>query len=83
MTHWNPQQVRQLVGFFLSQAVPCIGDKDHGHQELPLRIDQLLKGCSGSRNGGLPSHQHPINVKEKSKGWQHAELEGEGNQRVH
>ncbi|KAI1234317.1 hypothetical protein IHE44_0003358 [Lamprotornis superbus] len=58
------------------QAVPCVGDKDHGHQELSLSIDQLLKGCSGSRNGGLPSHQHPIDVKEKAKGWQHAELEG-------
>lgn len=74
MTHWNSQQVRQLVSFFLAQAVPCVGDKDHGHQELSLSIDQLLEGCSGSRNGCLPSHQHPINVKQKPKRWQHAEL---------
>lgn len=83
MTHWNPQQVRQLVSFLLAQAVPRIGDEDHRHQELALRIDQLLKGCSGSRNGGPASHQHPIDVKEKAKGWQHAELEGGMKSKVH
>lgn len=76
MTHWNPQQVGQLLSLLLAQAVPSVGDKDHGHQELSLRVDQLAKGCSGSRNGGPASHQHPIDVKQEPKGRQHAGLGG-------
>lgn len=65
----------QLICFFLAKAIPCIGDKHYRHQELALRVHQLLKGCFCSRYWSLSSYQHTVNVKKKPKGWQYVQLQ--------
>lgn len=71
--NWNSQYMGQLICFFLAKAIPCIGDKHYRHQELALRVHQLLKGCFCSRYWSLSSYQHTVNVEKKPKGWQYVQ----------
>lgn len=43
ITHRYSQDVRKLVCFCLSEAVPCICDKNNWHHKLSLRVNQLLE----------------------------------------
>lgn len=64
-THGDSQDVRELIGFCLSEAVSCIGDKNYRHHELSLRVNQLVERLPGGRDRQPAPHQHAIDVKEQ------------------
>lgn len=68
-THRHSQYVRELVRFCLSEAIPCICDKNDWHHKLSLRVDQLLKCFCCRRDWHPPSDKHAINVEQQPKPW--------------
>lgn len=68
-THGDSQDVGELVGFCLSEAVPCICDKNHRHHELSPRVDQLLECLPSGRDQQPSAHQDAIDVKEQPETW--------------
>lgn len=68
-THGDSQDVRELIGFRLSEAVSCIGDKNYRHHELSLRVNQLLECLPSGRDRQPSPHQHAIDVKEQPETW--------------
>lgn len=66
-THRHPQDVRELVGLGLAEAVPCVSHKHHRHHELPPRVNQLLEGLPGCRDRHSSPHQHAVNVKQEAE----------------
>ena len=67
VTYRDTQDVGHLVSLFLSEAIPCIGDKNNWYNKLTLRVDQLLECLFCCRDWHPASNQHAIDVKEKPK----------------
>ena len=67
VTYRDTQDVWHLVCLFLSEAISCIGDKNHWYNKLSLRVDQLLECLFCCRDWHPASNQHAIDVKEKPK----------------
>ena len=65
--HLEAQLGRQLLGFTALRDVPSICDEDHGHPQLPLRVQQPAKGLLRGRDDLVAPHQHPINVQQQPK----------------
>lgn len=68
-TYRHSQDVRELVSFSLSEAVPCVCDKNYWHHKLSLRVDQLLKRLLGRRDWHPSPNKHAIDVKQQAKPW--------------
>lgn len=68
-THGYSQDVRELVCFCLSEAVPCVCDKNNWHHKLSLRVDQLLKCLFCCRDWHPPTYKDAIYVEQQSKIW--------------
>lgn len=64
ITHWHSQDVRELVCFSVSLAVPCVCDKNNRHHKLSLRVHQLLEGPFRRRDWHPSSDEHPIDVEQ-------------------
>ena len=67
ITYGDTQDVGHLVGLFLSEAIPCIGDKNNRYNELSLRVDQLLECLFCSGNWHPAPDEHAIDVKEETE----------------
>lgn len=66
-SHRHPQDVRELVGLGLAEAVPCISHKHHRHCEPSAGVHQLFKGLPGRGDRQPSSHQHAVNVKQEAE----------------
>lgn len=67
-THLYFQKMRQLLSFSLPHTVASVGDKHHGHLVPALAVNQVPEALLGRRYGCLAPHQHPVDVKEETKG---------------
>lgn len=67
ITHWHSQDVRELVCFCLSEAVPCIRDKNDWHHKSSLIVDQLLNRLFCSRDWHPSPDKHTIDVEQQPK----------------
>lgn len=61
--------MRELVCFSLSEAVPCICDKNNRHHKLSLRVDQLLERLFRSRDRHPSADEHAIDVEQQPEAW--------------
>lgn len=68
-THRYSQDVRELVCFSLSEAIPRICDKNKWHHKLSLRVHQLLKCLFCCRDWHPSPDKYAINVKQQPKAW--------------
>lgn len=70
--------MRQMFGFGLSHAVPGVGDKHNGDLVFPIAVHQLPEALFGCGDRCPTSYQHPINVKEETKGALRGDLDQRG-----